>query len=342
MIKGYAELTSTNQYFEKKKILPEVIRSTEWFSSLPIAMGTHLGDFSDSDSQKYMETMIFGIENGINFIDTAINYRGMRSEKDVGKVLNEVINIRRTAKREELIISTKCGLILGDITERLRPSTYFEKILAPLGIQEDDFNEVEGWDKHTLTPSFYEHTILKSRQNLNLETIDIHYIHIPEISRNALGEEVFYNRLRELFLFYEKQVSINNIRFYGLATEEAFLHDYKSKWYISLEKVCSVAEEVAGKSHHFRFVQLPYNMIERTAATNEYQKVLSNSMTVIEAANKLGIHVIVNMPLNLGKIEKGTTVNEMLHFVTDEPGVLAAMVGSKNQDHVRLNMNGYI
>lgn len=342
MIEGYAELSSTNKYFEKKKILPGVIRSTEWFSSLPIAMGTHLGDFSDSDSQKYIEAMLFGIENGINFIDTAINYRGMRSEKDVGKVLNEAISIRKTVKREELVISTKCGLMLGDITEGLRPSTYFETILAPLGIQEDDFNEVEGWDRHTLTPSFYEHAIIKSRINLNLETIDIHYIHIPEISRYALGEEVFYNRLRELFFFYEKQVSINNIRFYGLATEEAFLHDDNSKWYISLEKVCSVAEEVAGKTHHFRFLQLPYNMIERTVATKEYQKVLSNSMTVIEAANKLGIYIIVNMPLNLGKIEEGTTVNEMLHFATDESGVLAAMVGSKNQDHVLLNIKGYL
>lgn len=342
MIKGHADLSSTNLFFEKKKINPKIIRNTEWFSTFPIGMGTHLGNFSDLDSQEYIEAILYGIENGVNFIDTAINYRGMRSEKDVGKILDEAINVRKIAKREELIISTKCGLILGDITEGLRPNAYLEQVLKPLGIYENDFNHIADWDRHTLLPRFYEYAISKSKKNLGIETIDIHYVHIPEISRYALGEDRFYNQLRELFSFYEEQVKKGNIRFYGLATEEAFLNNENSEWYISLEKICKIAEEVSGKSHHFKFVQLPYNYTERTTAIKKYQKIVLKPVTAMEAAYELGINVIVNMPLNMGNIPMNMSVDEMLHFVTDELCVLAAMVGSKSQKHVASNIMGYI
>jgi aryl-alcohol dehydrogenase-like predicted oxidoreductase len=342
MIKGHADIFSTNLYFEKKKIEPKLLRSIGWFSTLPIGMGTHLGDFSDLDSKKYIQTLLYGIENGINFIDTAINYRGMRSEKDVGKTLYEAINVKKIVKREELIISTKCGLILGDITEGLRPSAYLDQILKPLGIQEDAFSVVNDWDRHTLMPAFYEYAISKSKENLGIETIDIHYIHIPEISRYALGEEQFYNQLRKLFYFYETQVAKNNVRFYGLASEVSFLYDDTSRWYISLEKVCKIAEEVAGKAHHLKFIQLQYNYIERTAATKKYQKISSRQVTALESAHELGINVIVNMPLNMGNIPKDVSVDEMLHFVTDNPHILSTMVGSKNLEHLASNLKGYI
>lgn len=48
------------------------------------------------------------------------------------------------------------------------------------------------------------------------------------------------------------------------------------------------------------------------------------------------------MPLNMGNIPINMTIDEMLHFVTDEPGVLTAMVGSKNLKHVASNLRGYI
>lgn len=211
-----------------------------------------------------------------------------------------------------------------------------------MGIFEYDFNKVADWDRHTLLPRFYEHAISKSIKNLGIETIDIHYIHIPEISRYALGEESFYDRIRELFVFYETQVKIGNIRFYGFAMEESTLHAENSEWYISFEKVCNIAEEVAGKMHHFKFVQLTYNYTERTAATKKYQKIASKPFTAIEAARELGLNVIINMPLNMGNIPKNVTVDEMLHFVTDEPGILAAMVGSKNPEHIASNLKGYI
>ena len=56
-----------------------------------IGLGTYLGAFSDEDSRKYEEAVAFAVQNGIMSIDTAINYRGMRSEKDVGEAVGALI-----------------------------------------------------------------------------------------------------------------------------------------------------------------------------------------------------------------------------------------------------------
>lgn len=127
---GFATLNGTKRNFAKKKVCDQKLRTTDGFYCLPIAVGTHLGEFSDDDSELYIEALTRAVDLGINFIDTAINYRGMRSEKDVGRALRLLIE-SDLVNRDQLIISTKAGLGLG--------------------------------------------------------TIDIHYIHNPEISMNVLG-----------------------------------------------------------------------------------------------------------------------------------------------------------
>lgn len=215
MIKGYASLKGTEDYFQKRKIAINNTKKTPWFYTLPIAMGNHLGDFSNEDTEDYIKTMTYGIENGINFIDTAINYRGMRSEKDVGTVLNHVINVKKSISREEIIISTKCGGIFGDYTEGIWPINYIENILIPQGIiKREELNIVEN-ERHTLAPKFHERAMEISRENLHLETIDIQYIHNPEVDRYVLGEEEFYRAIKKLFYLYEEQVKKGYIRFYG-------------------------------------------------------------------------------------------------------------------------------
>ena len=76
---------------------------------LQIDLGTHLGTFSDEDSEQYMEAIAFAVKNGIASIDTAINYRGMRSEKDIGKVISSLISSGKIKREDDSI--TK-GLIL--------------------------------------------------------------------------------------------------------------------------------------------------------------------------------------------------------------------------------------
>lgn len=53
-----------------------------------IGIGNHLGSFSDEDSNSYIKAMEYGVLNGINSLDTAVNYRGMRSEKVVWRQMD--------------------------------------------------------------------------------------------------------------------------------------------------------------------------------------------------------------------------------------------------------------
>ena len=64
--------------------------SRDGFSRL--MLGTHLGDFTDEVSESYRDAIAFALQNGISSIDGAINYRGMRSEKDEGTAVQELIS----------------------------------------------------------------------------------------------------------------------------------------------------------------------------------------------------------------------------------------------------------
>jgi aryl-alcohol dehydrogenase-like predicted oxidoreductase len=89
-------------------------RTTPWFNVSRIALGTHLGKMNEADSALYQESIEFALCNGINFIDTALNYRGMRSERDVGAVLSNLFKEDRI-NRDDIVVSTKAGIIPGDI-----------------------------------------------------------------------------------------------------------------------------------------------------------------------------------------------------------------------------------
>ena len=83
-----------------------------------IGLGTHLGTFSDEDSRRYEEAVTFAIRNGITAVDTAINYRGMRSERDVGAAVGALL-ASGEIRREDVFLATKAGLLFGDVVSGL-------------------------------------------------------------------------------------------------------------------------------------------------------------------------------------------------------------------------------
>ncbi|HEU5138536.1 MAG TPA: aldo/keto reductase [Bacillales bacterium] len=337
MIEGFATLQDSQDYFSDKQAIK---RSTPWFSVSPIALGTHLGEMTEANSQLYRESMEHALNNGINFIDTAINYRGMKSERDVGKTLKKLIEKEQSLKREEVVISTKAGIIPGDIDAGLVPKDYLQKRLLEGGvIRKSDLNIVEH-QRHTLAPSYYSFAVGESRKHLNLETIDIHYIHNPELSMMVLGPEDFYQQLQQLFVLYEKLVKHGHIRFYGIATWDAFLNDPEESGYISLDKAFRIAESIAGKDHHFRFVQMPYNLVKNEANQKASQPVSGKMLTPINAAAELGLYVTVSAPLAQGKhFNKKSCARDFLNHAVNTKGVLSAMVGTKHVEHVRENLS---
>ncbi|MEI2666275.1 aldo/keto reductase [Rossellomorea sp. LJF3] len=335
MISGYATLSGTGKFVSQQDIS---FRKSPMFYTSPIALGTHLGDMNEKDSKIYREGIEYGLMNGLNFIDTAINYRGMRSERDVGYVLKSLID-KGSINRDEIIVSTKGGIIPGDIEANLVPKEYLQKILLEGGIiKQSDLNIVDN-HRHVLTPNYYKFAIGASKKHLNLNTIDIYYIHNPEVSMMTLGPELFYKQLRKLFSFMEEQVQIGNIKYYGLATWLGLINDTNQEGYISLEEVINTAKTVAGEEHHFRFIQFPLNKHLNKGIKQQNQKVNGKWLSLVDAAEELGVISTTSAPFNLGKsIDKANNPQEILLEVIQNKGIFSTMVGMKQIKHIKENI----
>ena len=61
---------------------------------------------------------------------------------------------------------------------------------------------------------------------------------------------------------------------------------------MQLAELDAVAKEIAGDNHHFRFVQLPFNLGMTEALTLGNQSVHGKTMTIMEAAEELNITLI--------------------------------------------------
>ncbi len=294
MISGHADLKGTSVYFQKESDMP--VRQSPFFSVSPIALGTHLGDMTDSDSALYQDAIRYGLMHGINMVDTALNYRGMKSERDVGAVLRLLLLEREELHRDQLVISTKAGIIPGDIDANLVPADYLEQVLYKQNIiTAADVNVVDH-HRHVLSPEYFGFAIAQSRKHLQLETIDIYYLHNPEISMMVLGPDSFYKKLIPLFSFFEEQVKKGRIRLYGMATWEAFLLPEGEPGYIGLENAVEVAKSVAGEHHHFRFLQTPYHQCNPDAGRVKNQQVAGKNYTLLDAAEQLGMFVTSSAP----------------------------------------------
>ncbi|BCB03670.1 aldo/keto reductase [Bacillus sp. KH172YL63] len=335
MIEGYATFKGTRNIIGRNGLSG---RRTPYFMAAPIGIGTHLGEMNETDSGLYRQGMEYGLIHGLNFIDTAINYRGMRSERDVGYVLNSLIEEKGLLQRDEVIISTKGGLIPGDVLQNLVPAAYLQQVLLEGNILSESDLNVVGNVKHVMSPRYYQFAIEQSRQHLQLSTIDIYYIHNPEISKMMLPEEIFYGQLEELFAMLENQVKRGNIRHYGLATWRGLIAPPDDKGYISIQEAVKRAKSVAGEDHHFRFLQFPLNSIRNEAVTFNNQKMKNKWMTVVEAAKEAGLYSTTSAPFELGKLTGEGSVKHLLKKIISTEEVLSTMVGMKQVKHIKENL----
>jgi diketogulonate reductase-like aldo/keto reductase len=76
-----------------------------------VGYGTYMGDPDDyTDYLMYDAIKTSVLSGGINHIDTAPNYRYMKSEKTVGKIVTTLDN-KYGVKRNQLFVTTKAGYI---------------------------------------------------------------------------------------------------------------------------------------------------------------------------------------------------------------------------------------
>lgn len=309
-----------------------------------VGIGTYLGEPDDSTDLAYTAAIIAAIENGINVVDSAINYRFQRSERAVRAALKQLFV--KGYSRDEIVVCTKAGFLTPDGDMPADPNSYFAREFLERGIFSTD-DVAAGC--HCMAPGYLSDQLERSRRNLGLMTIDVFYLHNPETQLSEASPEVFRSRIREAFLFLESAVASKAIRAYGMATWNSFRDDPKAPGYIALKEMADIARDVAGDDHHFRFVQLPFNIAMPEALTRPNQLIDGKLVPMVQAARSLGIALVTSAALLQGQLTKnlppfiaaalGRTENSSLalQFARSVPGLTTALVGMSRVQHVKSN-----
>lgn len=323
-----------------------------WFSS--IGLGTYRGEDSDADDAQYARAVVTALRLGTNVIDTAINYRCQRSERVIGQALLALVR-EGVIARDEVIVITKGGYLPfeghppADRDQLLRyvRETFLESGIIPP-------SELVG-GMHCLSPSYLRHQIGRSLANLGLETIDAYLLHNPEEQLREIPRDEFVRRLRCAFETLEEAVSRGRIRWYGTATWDGYRERPEAREYLSLFEIERLARDVAGKDHHFRVVQLPYNLAWYQAFTLANQRIAENGTDLwypfLETARRLDLTVLCSASILQGKLAcelpseldrafpgLGNDARRAIQFVRSTPGVTTALVGMKRAAHVEENL----
>jgi aryl-alcohol dehydrogenase-like predicted oxidoreductase len=315
-----------------------------WLSS--IGMGTYLGEPDADTDQRYTEAALAAMASGVNVLDAAINYRFQRSERSTGAALKQAIN-SGNIQRDELLLCTKAGYLTYDGTVPADPRRYFLDEYLDTGIIPRE--ELVG-GMHCMAPGYLRNQLERSRRNLGVETIDVFYVHNPEQQLAEVPKETFHDRLRRAFAALEEEAAVGKIRVYGTATWNGYRQEASSREHLDLPRIAAIAREVGGDSHHFRAIQLPFNLGMPEAFTNQNQKIGSRQVSLLTAARELGIAVFGSASLLQGRLagRLPEVVRETLRCASDAaaaiqfarstPGITAALVGMSRKEHVEENL----
>ncbi|HEV2289094.1 MAG TPA: aldo/keto reductase [Candidatus Acidoferrales bacterium] len=310
-----------------------------------IGIGTYLGEPDAATDNAYTEAIRAAVRGGVNLIDSAINYRLQRSERSVGAALAALFS--RDFAREELILCTKAGFLTPDGDMPADANDYFYREFISRGIFAVE-DIAAGC--HCMTPRYLESQLERSQRNMGVSCIDIFYLHNPETQLGEVPRDEFNRRILAAFQTFEAAAAAGKIRAYGIATWNAFRNDPRSQDYLSLEQMAGIARQAGGNDHHFRFVQLPFNLAMPEALMRPNQNVGGKTLSMVQAARELGVALIASA--SLLQTHLAGKVSEVIHatlglrndldcalqFVRSAPGITAGLVGMKRLDHVRANL----
>src|SRR5579864_7331644 len=108
MTHGRATSSGTTRYRSRHRA--EFYRDAQGLSVSTLGLGTYLGHPDERTDEAYSSAVEAAVRGGINFLDTAINYRHQRSERSIGAALSELFRSGQ-ARRDEVMVATKAGFL---------------------------------------------------------------------------------------------------------------------------------------------------------------------------------------------------------------------------------------
>ena len=344
MISGFATSSGTKNFLDKHADIKFSYTVFQGLTLSNIGIGTYLGDVDEQTDIIVKNAVKESIISGVNVIDTAINYRAQKAERSVGNAISELISEEKI-KRDEIFVSTKNGYVTndGDIKE-----DFMQYIMREFGktgiVKEGDISS--GY--HCMTIPFLEDQLSRSLNNLQLDCIDLVYLHNAVEGNPQMSNQTMYEKLTGVFEFYEQKRKEGKIRFYGLATWDCFRVSEDHNMFLSLEKVVDIARSIGGNDNGFRFIQLPYNLHFDQAFMQKNQMCNDKKTSILGSAIAQNIGVFTSVPLMQGRLIEWAKAKSdfsnnppsigLLQFIRSTPGVLAPLVGHKSISHVKENL----
>ncbi|MDR5672658.1 Aryl-alcohol dehydrogenase related enzyme [Halalkaliarchaeum sp. AArc-CO] len=318
-----------------------------------LGIGTYLGEPTDAVDDSYREAIVTALENGVNVVDTAINYRCQRSEHAVGRAIRE-----SDADREEVLVATKGGFVPFDGSRPDDPGAYVRQEFVETGLasQED-----LAMGSHCIVPSFLDAMIDRSLDNLGLDHLDLHYVHNPETQLAARSRAAVYDQLEAAFRLLERRRIAGDVGSYGVATWDAFRVPQGHERYLSLPEVISRAASAADAvgvadhgfdGHGLAAIQLPFNVHMADAFTERVHLVDGVEKSALECAREAGLGAFTSASIGQGELTTegaippdvdarlagDSPIQRAINFARSAPGVTCSLVGMSRPEHVRENV----
>lgn len=232
------------------------------------------------------------LERGCTLIDTASNYGDGGSEELVGDVL-------KSNSQGKVFVITKAGYITASAAARLQAA----------GIPREKLHPISPESMYSISPDVLRLQADESRRRLGQPVLDALLLHNPEHYFNCeelpRSQEGFDEAIRNAFNFLEEYVAEGKLRYYGISSNTLASTSPQGNR-IHLERLLSIAEDIS-RSHHFRFVEFPLNMIETEALLPQV-----NGRSLIDQIRASGLISIANRPLN------GQRGNQTIRLATYE------------------------
>lgn len=346
---GSATIAGTTRYRERfaNVAADNHFRNAQNLLVSSLGIGTYLGNADEETDAKYRDAVVRAVHLGANVIDTAANYRFQRSERSIGAAL-QLLTEKHGYARDEIVICTKGGYLPFDGAPRRDVRAYVEETFVKPGIA--SFEDFVG-GSHCMTPAYLRNQLEQSLRNMNLECVDVYYLHNPESQLDHVSETEFYARLKLAFESLEESRSAGKLKFYGVATWNGFRVAAEARGYHSLARMESTAREVGGEAHGFRFIQLPLNLAMPEAFTLLNHQMNGADVSTLQAAAALDITAIASASILQGRVARGmppvmreqlgslaTDAQMAIQFVRSTPGITAALVGMSSEEHVEENL----
>jgi aryl-alcohol dehydrogenase-like predicted oxidoreductase len=346
MLTGFATPEATTAYRSRVGAAEGHFGAWRGLQASSVGIGTYLGEEDVATDGAYTAAVSRALELGLNVVDSAINYRNQRSERSIGAALRELVG-RRLLAREEVVLATKGGFICFDGGRPPNPNAYLVETYVRPGIFSPN-DVVAGC--HCMTPRYLADQLDRSRANLGVATIDVYYVHNPEMQLGEVDRPTFLARMRAAFEFLEGAVSDGRIGSYGTATWNGYRQPPSAQDHLSLAELVGLAREIGGADHHFKVIQLPYNLAMTEAVSTATQPIGRDLVPALEAARRLDVYVMTSASILQGQLSRGlpaalvevlpgldTDAQRALQFVRSTPGVGTALCGMRTVAHVEEN-----